>query len=50
MSAAVAARDVAWLVAVTAAAAIVGVIGLLFGDLFVALVDPRTRRAGGGRR
>ncbi len=48
--AAVAARDVAWLVAVTAAAAIVGVIGLLFGDLFVALVDPRTRRAGGGRR
>jgi peptide/nickel transport system permease protein len=48
--AAVAARDVAWLVAVTAAVAIVGVVGLLFGDLFVALVDPRTRRAGGGRR
>jgi peptide/nickel transport system permease protein len=48
--AAVAARDVAWLVAVTAAVAIVGVLGLLFGDLFVALVDPRTRRAGGGRR
>ncbi len=48
--AAVAARDVSWLVAVTAAAAIVSVIGLLLGDLLVALVDPRTRRsaAGGG--
>jgi peptide/nickel transport system permease protein len=46
--AAVAARDVSWLVAVTAAAAIVSVIGLLVGDLFVALVDPRTRRSAGG--
>ena len=48
--AAVAARDVSWLVAVTAAAAIVSVVGLLLGDLFVALVDPRTRRSGGAPR
>jgi peptide/nickel transport system permease protein len=45
--AAVAARDVPWLVAVIAATCVVSAVGLLATDLAYAVIDPRTRLRGG---